>query len=112
MAWPFCSTRPISYIFTAPRARHRGWVGYIISKLPFFLGFIWVAFDGRKQGWHDKIAGTYVIKTRVYQEIKDPPPSDTLFAPTPDNHPDRNIPCKNGCECSAPEETRLNGKKT
>lgn len=88
------------------------WVGYIISKLPFFLGFIWVAFDGRKQGWHDKIAGTYVIKTRVYQEMKDPPSPDTPFAPTPDNHPDRNIPCENGCECSAPEETKLNGKKT
>jgi uncharacterized RDD family membrane protein YckC len=25
------------------------------------LGFIWVAFDKRKQGWHDKIAGTVVI---------------------------------------------------
>ncbi|TFG37608.1 MAG: RDD family protein [Syntrophobacterales bacterium] len=38
------------------------WVGYIISKLALFLGFIWIAFDGRKQGWHDKIAGTYVIR--------------------------------------------------
>ncbi len=40
------------------------WVGSIISRIVFMLGFIWVAFDGRKQGWHDKIAGTYVIKTR------------------------------------------------
>jgi uncharacterized RDD family membrane protein YckC len=30
--------------------------------LVFFLGFIWVAFDKRKQGWHDKIAGTVVIR--------------------------------------------------
>lgn len=37
------------------------WVGYIYSFLPFFLGYIWVAFDRRKQGWHDKIAGTVVI---------------------------------------------------
>ena len=88
------------------------WVGYIISKLPFFLGFIWVAFDGRKQGWHDKIAGTYVIKTRRYQEIKDPPSSDTPFAPTLDNHPDRDIPCENEREYGAPEEARLNGKNT
>jgi uncharacterized RDD family membrane protein YckC len=40
------------------------WVGYIISKLVFYLGFIWIIFDGRKQGWHDKIAGTYVIRTK------------------------------------------------
>lgn len=34
---------------------------YIISTLPLFLGFIWVAFDKRKQGWHDKLANTVVI---------------------------------------------------
>jgi uncharacterized RDD family membrane protein YckC len=38
-------------------------VGYLVSSLLFTipLGFIWVAFDKRKQGWHDKIAGTVVI---------------------------------------------------
>jgi len=36
-------------------------VGYIISSLFFCLGFIWVGFDKKKQGWHDKIAGTVVI---------------------------------------------------
>ena len=38
-------------------------VGYLVSSLLFTipLGFIWAAFDGRKQGWHDKIAGTVVI---------------------------------------------------
>jgi uncharacterized RDD family membrane protein YckC len=25
------------------------------------LGFLWVAFDKRKQGWHDELAGTIVI---------------------------------------------------
>ncbi|HIE00734.1 MAG TPA: RDD family protein [Thiotrichaceae bacterium] len=34
---------------------------YIISMLPLGLGCIWVAFDKRKQGWHDKLAGTVVI---------------------------------------------------
>ena len=38
------------------------YVGYFISTFVFFLGFLWVAFDKRKQGWHDKIAGTLVIK--------------------------------------------------
>jgi uncharacterized RDD family membrane protein YckC len=33
---------------------------YIVSCF-FMLGFIWVAFDKRKQGWHDKLAGTVVI---------------------------------------------------
>ncbi|HPD56894.1 MAG TPA: RDD family protein [Smithellaceae bacterium] len=36
-------------------------VGYFISSIVLNLGFIWVAFDKRKQGWHDKIAGTVVI---------------------------------------------------
>jgi len=34
---------------------------YIVSILPLFLGFVWIAIDRRKQGWHDKIAGTLVI---------------------------------------------------
>jgi uncharacterized RDD family membrane protein YckC len=37
-------------------------VGYVISGFVFCLGFIWIIFDSNKQGWHDKIAGTYVIK--------------------------------------------------
>jgi uncharacterized RDD family membrane protein YckC len=36
--------------------------GYIVSMLPLFLGFFWIAFDRRKQGWHDKIADTLVVK--------------------------------------------------
>jgi len=40
------------------------WVGYLISGSVFCLGFLWVAFDGRKQGWHDKIAATLVIRER------------------------------------------------
>ena len=36
-------------------------LAYIVSALPLYLGFLWIAFDRRKQGWHDKIAGTVVI---------------------------------------------------
>jgi uncharacterized RDD family membrane protein YckC len=39
------------------------WLGMIVSAIPFCLGFIWIAFDARKQGWHDKIAGTVIIHT-------------------------------------------------
>lgn len=35
---------------------------YLLSALPLCLGFIWVMFDKRKQGWHDKIAGTLIIR--------------------------------------------------
>ena len=37
---------------------------YYISTIPLLLGFIWVAFDARKQGWHDKLAGTLVVRAR------------------------------------------------
>lgn len=36
-------------------------VCYLVSAAPLYLGFLWIAFDRRKQGWHDKIAGTVVI---------------------------------------------------
>jgi uncharacterized RDD family membrane protein YckC len=38
------------------------YIGLIISIACIFIGVIWAAFDGQKQGWHDKIAGTYVVK--------------------------------------------------
>jgi len=38
------------------------YVGLIISFAVLLLGVIWVAFDGRKQGWHDKLAGTVVVR--------------------------------------------------
>lgn len=37
---------------------------YIVSMLPLFLGFLWVAFDRRKQGWHDKLAGSVVVRAK------------------------------------------------
>ena len=40
------------------------YLGYFVSTVPLFLGLIWVAFDPRKQGWHDKLAGTVVVRPR------------------------------------------------
>ena len=37
------------------------WVGMQISALVFCLGFFWILIDKDKQGWHDKIADTYVV---------------------------------------------------
>jgi len=38
------------------------YLGYYVSIFGLMLGFLWIAFDRRKQGWHDKLAGTVVIK--------------------------------------------------
>jgi uncharacterized RDD family membrane protein YckC len=40
---------------------------YYLSILPLGLGILWVAFDGRKQGWHDKLAGTVVVRPKNRQ---------------------------------------------
>lgn len=37
-------------------------IGKAISFIPLLMGFIWAAFDPMMQAWHDKIAGTYVVK--------------------------------------------------
>ncbi len=37
---------------------------YIPSALVLLLGYFWVAWDKRKQGWHDKLAGTLVVRRR------------------------------------------------
>tara|TARA_B100000315_G_scaffold76524_2_gene69969 strand:- start:13025 stop:13495 length:471 start_codon:yes stop_codon:yes gene_type:complete len=39
------------------------YLAYIVSTIPLMLGFLWVAFDERKQGWHDKLARTIVVQT-------------------------------------------------
>lgn len=36
--------------------------GYILSALPLGLGYLWAAWDPKKQTWHDKLAGTYVVR--------------------------------------------------
>jgi uncharacterized RDD family membrane protein YckC len=38
------------------------YIGFVISCAVFFIGVIWAAFDAQKQGWHDKIASTYVVR--------------------------------------------------
>lgn len=38
------------------------YLAYYVSLLPLGLGILWVAFDKKKQGWHDKLAGTVVVR--------------------------------------------------
>jgi uncharacterized RDD family membrane protein YckC len=37
-------------------------VGYMVNTATCFAGFAWAAVDRRKQGWHDKMAGSYVVR--------------------------------------------------
>ena len=36
-------------------------VGYWISMIVVFMGYFWVLISDTRQGWHDKLAKTYVI---------------------------------------------------
>lgn len=38
------------------------YIGVIVSSWVLYIGLIWVAFDAQKQGWHDKMASTYVVQ--------------------------------------------------
>lgn len=40
------------------------YLGYYVSVIPLMLGIIWVGIDKRKQGWHDKLAGTLVVRAK------------------------------------------------
>jgi uncharacterized RDD family membrane protein YckC len=51
--------------------REIDWDTAIVRALSCFLsfaaaglGFFWIAFDPERQSWHDKIAGTVVVRTR------------------------------------------------
>jgi uncharacterized RDD family membrane protein YckC len=44
-------------------------LGCFLSLAPAGLGFLWVAFDAEKQAWHDKIAGTWVVRSPRTQSL-------------------------------------------
>lgn len=37
---------------------------YFVSMIPLCMGLLWVAWDPKKQGWHDKLAGTVVVRAK------------------------------------------------
>ena len=39
----------------------RRYVGYFLSAFAIYIGYLWILIDNRRQGWHDKLADTYVI---------------------------------------------------
>ncbi|HEY7885750.1 MAG TPA: RDD family protein, partial [Cellvibrionaceae bacterium] len=46
------------------------YIGYYVSLLPLGLGFLWILWDPKKQGWHDKMAKTVVIRQRPGADSK------------------------------------------
>ncbi|MEW6129456.1 MAG: RDD family protein [Acidobacteriota bacterium] len=50
--------------FTIKGALIRHLIGYPLSMLAGFLGFLWMLWDPRQQGWHDKLAKTIVVMSR------------------------------------------------
>jgi uncharacterized RDD family membrane protein YckC len=51
--------RPLDWETAIVRA-----LGCFLSLFVVFLGFIWIAFDDNHQAWHDKIAGTVVVRAK------------------------------------------------
>lgn len=49
-------TKPIGYLKSFAR-----YIGHYVNLLTFLIGYLWIIFDKRKQGFHDKIAGTVVV---------------------------------------------------
>jgi uncharacterized RDD family membrane protein YckC len=49
--------RPLDWQTTVVRA-----LGCFLSLAVAGLGFVWVVFDSERQSWHDKIAGTVVVR--------------------------------------------------
>lgn len=54
----------------SPRQCIVRYFGYYVSMIPLLLGIIWVGIDKRKQGWHDKLAGTVVIRNTQTEPVK------------------------------------------
>lgn len=46
------------------------YLGYFVSLVQFGVGYIWIAFDRRKQGWHDKMANSVVVRPAEKEPVK------------------------------------------
>ena len=72
--WFFCSATPGKMVISAKIADAKTgkkptlrqfllrYLGYYLAALPLGLGLLWIVLDPRRQGWHDKLAGTVVVR--------------------------------------------------
>lgn len=49
--------QPVTFVVALVRG-----LSAALSVIVLFLGFLWIAWDKDKQGWHDRIAGTVVVR--------------------------------------------------
>src|SRR5574341_1713852 len=61
------------------------WLAYFLCDLTLNIGYIWAAFDARKQGFHDKVCRTLVVK------VNGPAPPGTAQAAN-EPHPEAPAP--------------------
>lgn len=63
------------------------YLAYYLSAIPLGMGFIWVAIDKEKRGWHDMISGTRVVTTspELRFEPSEARPSQTDTSPGDSN---------------------------
>jgi uncharacterized RDD family membrane protein YckC len=52
-----CDGGPVTFVVALVRG-----LAAAVSMVVFFLGFLWIVWDNDKQAWHDKIAGTIVVR--------------------------------------------------
>lgn len=65
--------RVVTRVYDSPDGKTaflRECIGKLCSTLPFGLGFMWAFSDAHQQTWHDKLAKTYVVKTRAGELIR------------------------------------------
>ncbi len=59
------------------------WLGYFLCDLTFYIGYIWAAFDHRKQGLHDKVCKTLVVLAEAPAPAAPAKGPETPGAPPP-----------------------------
>jgi len=79
LLWKYYQATPGKMIFkativdakTGGKPTLKQWIirylGYFVSLLPFGLGYFWVAFDKKKQSFHDKLANTVVVQPKFVE---------------------------------------------
>lgn len=63
------------------------YVGYFISTIPLGLGLIWVGLDRKKQGWHDKLANSVVIRPAGEEQVRFKKSTDWRDGDAPSKEP-------------------------
>jgi uncharacterized RDD family membrane protein YckC len=59
------------------------WLGYFLCDLTFHIGYVWAAFDHRKQGLHDKVCKTLVVRADAHIPVAPAKEPETPEAPPP-----------------------------